>query len=250
MVAWIINAGKPILRISQLASDNIYSFFQLLKDTRDLNREIMSLREENASLKILVAQYLDAYRQNQRLIEFFNIPELLVKGQVARITGMDPENWSRGFIIDKGTDDMVFPGFGVINNNPYALVGVIVFCYPNLCRVRLITDINSMIPVYLGRSRVKGFLEGGGEDHCRLRFLRKEYKIYIDERVYTSGMSGIFPPGVPVGTVVAAKKDQAGIFYEVEVKPMVDLTKCEEVLIIQPLYEIEKLFSQVYGITQ
>ncbi len=99
-------------------------------------------------------------------------------------------------------------------------------------RILLITDPNSAVDVLIQRSRAQGILEGNVEDYCILKYVPKAEDIQVGDKVLTSGIGGIFPKGLMIGTVRRVDKKRAGIFQYVEVSPAVDFVKLEELLII------------------
>ena len=75
-------------------------------------------------------------------------------------------------------------------------------------RVLLLTDINSRVPVVLEESRARAILVGTNRDRPELSFLRGKAGVAPGDRIVTSGVAGMFPPGLPVGTVTAVDESQ------------------------------------------
>ena len=67
---------------------------------------------------------------------------------------------------------------------------------------------------------------------CRLKFLPQGAEIRVGDSVLTSGLSGLSPKGIPIGTVTAIQKKENALFQEAEVLPRVDLFSIEEVLVL------------------
>jgi len=66
----------------------------------------------------------------------------------------------------------------------------------------------------------------------RVDYLRKDLAIQAGERVMTSGLGGIFPPGLPVGRVVRVALDETGLYQHGEVEPVADLGRLRSVLVV------------------
>jgi rod shape-determining protein MreC len=96
----------------------------------------------------------------------------------------------------------------------------------------LIVDGDSAIDVLVQQSRAKGIIEGRTENLCDLRFVSKSEEIKIGDQVVTSGLNGIFPKGVIIGEVFNVNRKRKGFFQSIQVKPAVDFSKIEEVLVV------------------
>lgn len=76
-------------------------------------------------------------------------------------------------------------------------------------------------------------MEGKMEQLCILKYVQKSEDVQVGDRVITSGLGGIFPKGVLIGTVTGVDRKRPGVFQHVEVRPTVDLSRLEEVLILE-----------------
>ena len=93
-------------------------------------------------------------------------------------------------------------------------------------KIILITDINSKIPVMVERNRVRGILSGDNTTVPKMIFIPLEAEVQVGDRIVTSGVSGVFPAGLPVGQVVEIGKNQ------VKVRPFSSLERLEYVKIV------------------
>jgi rod shape-determining protein MreC len=83
------------------------------------------------------------------------------------------------------------------------------------------------------RARETGILVGDREGLCRLQYVANHADVAEGDLVLTSGLDGIYPKGLVVGTVVRVNRAAAGYFQEVQVAPTADLRRLEELLIIR-----------------
>jgi rod shape-determining protein MreC len=90
-------------------------------------------------------------------------------------------------------------GYPVINAE--GLVGRVVDVGPNSSRVLLASDVNSRIPVSIGPNATRAILIGDNGPDPRLLYLPDGAKIAVGDDVATSGVAGLFPPGLRIGTV-------------------------------------------------
>jgi rod shape-determining protein MreC len=112
------------------------------------------------------------------------------------------------------------------------VVGQVIAVSPNSARILLMTDHSSGIDAIVQGSRIRGVVEGSGTQMSQLRYVTREFSIKTDELVLTSGMDGVFPKGLLLGTVSAVQSSGGGMFQTVEVRPSVDFVRLEEVLIL------------------
>jgi rod shape-determining protein MreC len=99
--------------------------------------------------------------------------------------------------------------------------------------VLLLTDRNSSVAVRVERSRARANVRGtGSPDGCRLEYALRSDDMKDDDLLVTSGTDGVFPPGLPVGKITGLNRGGQGLYQRADVKPMVNMTRLEEVLVL------------------
>lgn len=106
-------------------------------------------------------------------------------------------------LIDAGSRHGVRKGYAVIGIR--GLVGQTVTVGPTSSRILLLNDLNSRIPIRIEPAGYRAILAGNNTDHPRLEFLPLGSALRAGNRVVTSGHGGVFPAGLPVGTVEAVE---------------------------------------------
>ena len=81
------------------------------------------------------------------------------------------------------------------------------------------------------KNRVRGILKGAGKDGYILYYVLKKADVAVGDQIVTAGIGGVFPTGVPLGTVSVVRKKQRGMFQEITVEPAVDFQRLETVFI-------------------
>ena len=99
--------------------------------------------------------------------------------------------------------------------------------------VRLIVDRSSRVPVVVNRSRARAILEGENSGTCQLKYLDRTQDILEGDVIITSGLAGVFPRGVEVGTVSQVIRKSYGLFQYAKVLPGAPLGRLEDVLILK-----------------
>jgi rod shape-determining protein MreC len=194
-------------------------------------QENESLRQKLGDLENRVAVLSEADRENRRLRDLLNFSsQNQLRGVTAAVIGGDPSGWIKGIVIDKGRDHGVNPGMAVIHSQ--GVVGQVVSVASTSSKVLLVSDHASGVDVLMHNSRARGVVEGAGERVCELKFVTKDVQVRVGEQVLTSGMDGVYPKGISVGHVAEVGDSAAGLFQPIEVKPAVDFSRLEEVLVI------------------
>ncbi len=199
---------------------------------------LVTVRQECDRLKGLLAdaeleknRHLESELACERLGKLLELknslpPRLLT----AQVVGLDPSGWFKTIIINKGTNHGVSKGMPVIA--PEGIVGQIVVPSYHYSKVLLIIDGSSAVDALVQRTRSRGIVEGETEEYCRFKYVVRKADVSIGDTVISSGLDGLFPKGLRVGSVEKISKSNSGIFQEVKVRPFVDFARLEEVLVM------------------
>jgi len=189
-----------------------------------MKREIDSLRMENNKYREL----LSTHQRLQKLLQYkktINLPVL-----AAQVIGRDPVGWFESVIIDKGEKSGLKVNMPVVNAQ--GVVGRLVSVSLNYSNVLLIIDQNSAVDCIIQRSRDKGIVKGLSSKICVLDYVLKNSDVVVGDMAVTSGLARVFPKGLPVGNVVEVKNISGELFKDIKIRPVVDFSKLEELLII------------------
>jgi rod shape-determining protein MreC len=139
----------------------------------------------------------------------------------------------KSILLGVGKQQGVTPLQAVLT--PYGLIGRVTDVGETSCRVILATDLNAQIPVTIKPGQVNAILTGNNTETLRLKYIQDVYgPIAVGDAVETSASGGVFPSGIPVGTV---RKIEGG---NVLIKPLVDLENLNFVTIVK-LNEVPEL---------
>ena len=112
------------------------------------------------------------------------------------------------------------------------VVGKLITVSPNASRVLLINDHNSGLDAFDQRSRARGIVAGVMDDGLTMKYVDRTGDVKPGDAVITSGMDGIFPGGLLVGQVARVSQEGPGLFLNIDIRPAVDFSKLEEVLVL------------------
>lgn len=196
------------------------------------------VRDENVQLKQALARaqahgllMAELKRENAQLKKL-----LLFKEQspwttvAARVIARDTSNWSRGIVIDQGSNQGIEAGSIVIQEA--GLVGRVIEVSRSSSRIALINDSNSAVSAWIQRSREEGLITGTLLGSLSLRYLDAHSDVLLEDVVVTSGSTKNYPASIPIGKVSAIKEGPQGLSKYCLVRPFVNLKDIEEVLVI------------------
>jgi rod shape-determining protein MreC len=242
---WSVNAVSPlekgILGVQHGVSNLWHNYFYLRgvrQENRDLKAEIERLRIEQVRLS-------EDAQQARRLQALFAFKEqYIAKTVAAQVIGSSGSEQSRSITIDKGSEAGIAPGMAVITGD--GIVGKILRVYDRTTsQVLLIDDQTSGVGAILESSRLQGILRGTPAGELVLEKVMADETVQTGEKVVTSGGDRIFPKGFNVGTVnKVSLPTAADPFLYIRIKPAVNLSKLEEVLVITQLQEKEPAVDQ------
>ena len=113
------------------------------------------------------------------------------------------------------------------------VVGQVIAVSLNSSKALLITDPSSAVDSIVQNSRVRGTVRGMQRNNlCDLQYVLPEDEVKVGDRLITAGMDKIFPKGLLIGIVNSIEKDTGSMFQKVHIKPSVDFSKLENVLIV------------------
>jgi rod shape-determining protein MreC len=201
-----------------------FGLINVRDENRELNRAIDALRMENN-------QYRELITTNRRLQKLFQFKETIDYPVLAvQVIGRDPTGWFKSVIIDKGAKSGLKINMAVVNAS--GVVGRLVSVSPKYAKVLLIIDQNSAVDCIIQRSREKSIVKGFTSKICKLDYVVKTSDVVVGDKVITSGMGRVFPKGLPVGEVIGVGSRPGELFKDIKIRPMVDFSKLEELLVI------------------
>jgi len=208
-----------------------------VKQNLDMQVDLIRLREEN-----------DKLRQFLKLPPVSNFPVLQ-----AEVISQDPDNWFRTIIINKGSADGISTYMPVValqtiatptspNQLVVGVVGKVIQVNPHSARILPLTDQFSRIGVTVKKTGHWALLNGQSphQELPLIDYLSLGVFIAPGDEIVTSGGDGIFPRGLPIGTI-GKRSERLGSFQKADVQPVIDFKKLDFVIVIQKKVETESL---------
>ncbi len=225
LVSPVSSAFAKIFRPIKDGVVNLFHLPSLAKERADLQKQVAELQREHVETKEMEQQIAE-YKQLLHWSE--TQAELETVG--ADIIGQSPNNWERLMIVNRGSSSGVKKYMSVVTEA--GLVGRIISVGSRSSVVQLMTDSRSEIGTRDQRSRETGIVEGKNDATVRFTPMKEDADLKVGDVMETSGLGGTCPPGIAVGKIIKVQKRESGLDRYVEVRPFVQFSKLDKVLVI------------------
>lgn len=224
--------GSALVRVCR----PVKNFVSFVSEMKDLKAENELLKSELAMLEKENKSKEEYKKENTRLKKLLNLTEEIESCETvaARIASFEPGNWFYSIVINKGSKDGIKKADTVICES--GLVGKVSETGYNWARVSTILDPNNAVGIRIVRNGVPGIVEGDSEllkeKRLKLGYIAGNASPVNGDLLETSGLGGVYPPGVSVGTVEEAELDGTGELAKGIIKPSADFENLYEVIVI------------------
>lgn len=202
-----------------------------------------SQTSEEAALYKLGLQSQRASQVEQLLLENTRLRALLAlrervstPAQAAQVLYDAADPYTRKVVIDRGLLDHVVAGSPVLDET--GVLGQVTRVYPMVSEVTLITDRDQAIPVLNARTGARGVAFGDPALHAsalELRFMAANTDVKVGDLLTTSGVDGVYPPGLPVAKVAKVDHRIDSAFARISCEPLALVAGVVHVMVLQPV---------------
>lgn len=234
--SWIGNVVTPIQSGITGVTNSISRTFQTWANHKNLYAENESLKEEIDILKNENRKYLTYKNENERLKSLLDLKDQLeeLAPVAASVIGKDAGNWFNVFTIDKGSNAMIVENTPVVNSN--GLIGRVLSTGDNWSKVITVIDRDHSVSGKISRTgdfvQIDGDLELMKSGLCKMTIITEDADVIVGDTVVTSGIGGIYPEGLFIGTVTEFRNNENGTGKYAVVKPEVDFQHIFDVLLL------------------
>ena len=200
------------------------------------------LTEEAARLR-LAEQSQRAGQVEQLLLENARLRQLLalrervqVPGTAAQVLYDATDPYSRRVVIDKGRMQGIEPGSPVLDES--GVLGQVTRVYPFVSEITLLIDRDQVIPVMNMRTGTRGVAYGDPSPRggmLELRYMSVTEDVREGDLLATSGVDGVYPPGLPVARVVSVDRRSDTSFTRIQCQPLAQLQGVTHVMVLAPV---------------
>ncbi len=175
--------------------------------------------------------------ENERLRKLLDLrSRLQSNGLAAQVLYDAADPYTRKVIIDKGQVQGVVSGSSVLDET--GVLGQVTRVYPMVSEVTLITDREQSIPVLNTRTGARGVAFGGSGAHANaleLRYMAANADVASGDLLTTSGVDGVYPPGLPVARVDKVERNVDTVFARIYCTPLGLVAGANHVLVLEPI---------------
>ncbi|MDC3119857.1 rod shape-determining protein MreC [Candidatus Pelagibacter sp.] len=202
--SFLISRPENYLQNLKLKLNEHLNLFENYKNTKLELENLMQEKITNNFLK------LENEKLRSLIDDNINSNEILAKVMIDR-----ESPFLRTIILNKGTKDNLKLGMAIIDD--VYLVGQIIEVNYSNSRALLLSDLNSKIPSVLAPQNVQAVISGTGKNYGIIEHTKDDFDenlISMDTIIYTSGLGGLFKPGIPIGRISKEKKNKVEFFSD------------------------------------
>ena len=234
----IFGGMAEVQRVSTGGIGEVRGVWQNYVDLRQIGRENEALKQHVSQLEVALQRERALAGQSrvlQQLLDLKKETPLATTPAAIIASGASPD--FRTMTLDKGSSEGLQADMAVIA--PEGVVGRVILPTPRAAKVQLIIDRNAAVAGLVERTRAQGVVVGNGSDRMRLEYVPGTADLKPGDRVVTSGIDGIYPKGFVIGQIESIQR-ASGEFSNVLIKPAVNLSALETVLVVTSESDVPK----------
>lgn len=228
---------SPVQKFFSSIGNSVGGFFEFVGNMKGYQEENEKLSEQVEQQGQRLREMEAFEKENQRLRALLELKDNNADKDMVgcEVIAKDPGNWFDVFTLDKGKNYNIKKNDVVVTNK--GLVGRITEVGNNWAKVVAIIDTDSSVGAVLTRTQDIAIVDGdmalSGSGQCRLSSVTSGSSLVVGDEVETSGLGGIYPKGILIGTVSEVKTDATGYSQYAIIDTAVDFERIREVLVIR-----------------
>ena len=229
-LATVLNPIERVLLVPVEAWQGGSGYLQGLRSALSAEQ---NAREQLARQSERAARVEQLMAENARLRALLELkPAVPVRSLAAEVLYDAPDPYSRKVVVDRGATQGVRLGAPAIDEA--GVIGQVTRVYPLTSEVTLLVDKDAAIPVLNPRTQQRGAAFGTG-GALELRFMAANADVQPGDTLTTSGVDGVYPPGLPVAKVAAVERRAESGFARIGLAPAAVADGVRHVLLLEPL---------------
>ena len=222
----------PLQVVAMLPRDAAYMVDDYFTSVSKLQKENRALQIEHVAHAQTVQQAQQLAAENDQLRKLLAATERVpTKAVMSEILYDARDPFTRRIVVDRGSRNGVAPGQPVIDD--IGVVGQVTRVFPFTSEVTLLTDKDQAIPVQVLRSGLRSIAYGQGHTgSLDLRFMPTNADIKNGDVLVTSGIDGVYPPGLAVAKVVNVENKSTDAFARISCQPLAGIDRNRHLLIL------------------
>ena len=228
-VGVVLYPVQQVLLIPSRTFDAVGDHFATLSSVQRENERLRQAELANAQI---LQQARELAVENERLRKLLDARERLPNASMlAPVLYETRDRFSRKIVLHAGSNEGLRPGNPVIDD--LGVVGQVTRVFRDTSEVTLLTDKDQTIPVQILRNGLRGVAFGGVEPGTLdLRFMAPNADIVKDDLAVTSGLDGVYPPGLAVARVERLERATTDQFAHVVMRPLAGVESHRQLLVL------------------
>ena len=227
-------------RMLAYPANSVNDFMGSISNLTNTYQENQTLKQKVETIYELEVQLNDLKKDNEKMKEALKLQDTLNDYSLinATVIARNPDTWRDIVTINKGANDGLTPQMSVMSDN--GLVGKVLDVNPTSARVALLSNNdNTLVRVAAMIQGEKESIYGTltGFDHEKniliMSQIQATQEIKVGDKVVTSGLGGVSPSSLYIGTVEEVAMDRFGLYKEVRIKPAADTNDVRYVTVVK-----------------
>ena len=227
-------------RMLAYPANSVNDFMESISNLTNTYQENQTLKQKVETIYELEVQLNDLKKDNEKMKEALKLQDTLNEYSLinATVIARNPDTWRDIVTINKGANDGLTPQMSVMSDN--GLVGKVLDVNPTSARVALLSNNdNTLVRVAAMIQGEKESIYGTltGFDHEKniliMSQIQATQEIKVGDKVVTSGLGGVSPSSLYIGTVEEVAMDRFGFYKEVRIKPAADTNDVRYVTVVK-----------------
>lgn len=228
---FMIDSFGPVQRAFSMSQIWLSDLINHYLANVNASKENEELAQRIAKLESSLLATNEITKENQRLKELLKFGQTHTHQEIlAQIVAWDASSDFRVIRINKGAADGVKIQSPVVTAN--GVVGYIYRLTDHFADVLTILDPNNRVDGIVARIRAHGIIEGYTNRRALMKYVTRTEPVILDDLILTSGLGNIYPKGLVIGKVDRIERQSYGITQHIEIRPAVDFSRLEEVVIL------------------
>ncbi|OGA01101.1 MAG: rod shape-determining protein MreC [Betaproteobacteria bacterium RIFCSPLOWO2_02_67_12] len=225
-------AAQPLQEFAALPGELAGRIAGYFSSQTQLQDENAALRRQLVEASLSVQRLQAALAGSEQLRRLAGAAERRGdRGTAAEILYSARDPYARRVIIDRGTQHGVRAGSPVVDE--IGVIGQVTRTHSGASEVTLLVDKDQAIPVQVARNGLRAVAFGSGvSGMLELRFMAANAEIEAGDRLVTSGLDGVYPPGLAVASVTRIERDAANSFARILCQPAAGVERGRFVLVL------------------
>jgi rod shape-determining protein MreC len=233
----IIDVMAPVQSFVTNVQLGVSSYIDHYVTNINSSKENVILKTKIETLKTEIFNYQEMVKETDRLRELISFGSQLERKKiVAQVVSWDSADDYKVVRINRGLKDGV--KLQSVVTSAEGLVGYVYRLTDHFADVITILDANNRVDGIVERLRSHGIVEGYSHGRCIMKYVNRTEPIILNDIVLTAGLGNVYPKGLRIGYISRIERESYGITQHVEITPLVNFSKLEEVLVL--VYEQEE----------